>query len=174
MIEFTIEEIYKLSSDKMFLELLDPDYCSFLTDIDDNIISYYYENINTIKESSIIETKAVSILKPVIPDILKSFFKNSENTKFVEFGNYDLLNNSATFSIESKMVDLINTSIKYSFTISDIDDNLSKKILKFKIECNHPLGLFNGTIEKIIKNDIIEKSKIRNNYINMWVDKKYY
>ena len=174
MIEFTIEEIYKMSSDKMFLELLDPDYCSFLTNIDDNIISYYYENIHSIKETSTIETKAVSILKPVIPDILKSFFKNFENTKFIELGNYDLLNNSATFSIEAKMVDLINTSIKYSFTISDIDDNLSKKILKFKIECNLPFGLFNGTIEKIIKNDIIEKSKIRNNYINMWIDKKYY
>jgi hypothetical protein len=170
MLEFIIEEIYNISSDKAIIEILNPDYCKFITDKDKNIISYYFENIKF--NNNEIETKSYSNLKPIIPNILKNIIFNNGSIEFYEYGKYNLLDNTGTFILKSSVLNNISTKINYSSWFQDLEKNKCKKFLKFQINSEIKPSFLRGVLENIIKKDIIEKSKIRNNYINQWINIK--
>jgi len=172
MIEFYISEEYNVKSDIMLLELLDPNYCLFIKKQDKNIINYYFDSIKI--ENKEVKTKAISILKPNIPDVVKNLFLKKYNELiFIEEGIFNIIDKTGKFNLISEILQKLNCSVNYKFKLEDISNNKCLKNIQFTIDCKIKSKFLRNTIEKIMKDDIISKYKLKSKHIKKWLNNKY-
>ena len=161
MTSATFVERYNVSADIMLTSLINPKFCKYLINEQDEILDFYYENIDI--SNNIIKTKTVSKLKLKIPETLREITPNAilnllpKSYNVDTYAFFDKKLKCAKFLAKSKFFNLVKGKFKYDFVLRPINQNECERTVTFNYKCDVPF------IGKKIENIIIDRIKKTNN-----------
>lgn len=161
MTSVTFIERYNISADIMLTSLINTNFCKYLINEQDEILDFYYENIDI--SNNIIKTKTISKLKLIIPETLREITPNAmlnllpKSYNVETYAFFDKKLNCAKFLTKSKFFKLVKGKFKYDFTLRPINQNECERTVTFNYKCSIPF------IGKKIENIVINRIKKTNN-----------
>ena len=167
MVKFSITEKYETDIDNVFLELTKKKFLNYLIKHDESLLKCYIQR--EIDDEDIYKNITVSIIKSDLPSFL-SLFVSDDTYEVLTYSKYDLVNKKAKFKVKGKSLDLIQAKIFYDEHYEETDYGC-KKIINFEVISDLPI--IKNKIEKTLKNNFIESSKIRYGIFEKWINKKY-
>lgn len=169
MKEFVITEKYNTNSQNLIQCMLSDDYYKYITEELKEINNYKFNYIKYDISKNLIFTNVEYNVILQLPDWVKKIVKCNEYYT-IETTRYDLLNNNVNVNVtfpKLPMSKLIHLS--YEYKLKDNSNNTCEKCYTFNIKCDIPV--LKIQIEKMIKNIILQKNKLKFNITTSYLNK---
>ena len=164
MVNLSIKENYNLSSSKMLILLVDEKFCKFVVDNQEDLLEFYYTKIDKSVKNKLVTT-SISKFNLNLPPTLKHILPNTYT--ITTDAEYDLINKTVFFKVNSKIIDLIKGDFSYNYSLKDIVNEKCQRTINFNFNCNIPI--FGKKIEKLMIDNINKTNLKRYKLVEKWI-----
>jgi hypothetical protein len=169
MKNFIITEKYNTNSINLIQCMLSDDYYKYIKEELNEINNYKFNYVKYDISNNLIFTNVEYNIILQLPNWVKKLVNYNEYYT-IETTKYDLLNNHVKVDVtfpKLPMNHLIDLS--YHYKVNDISNNMCEKSYTFNINCQIPV--LKIQIEKMIKNIILQKNKLKFNITTSYLNK---